>query len=100
MYLGYKARFHETLSLDTGVRYFMRTDTESYGEIPEANTGEDANAESVFYGGEVYASVVWAPLDDITVMLGGGAFFPGWGNVFDSGTGPDWKITTGLILSF
>jgi hypothetical protein len=97
IYLGYRARLHEALSLDTGLRYFMRTGTESPGEISGADAVE---AAAVFYGGEAYASVLWAPLDDITIMLGGGAFFPGLGNVFDSATPVSWKFTTGLVLSF
>ncbi|MDR2185469.1 MAG: hypothetical protein LBO80_07375 [Treponema sp.] len=83
IHLGYKARLHETLSLDTGVRCFMRT-----------------GSEALFYGGEIYASLLWAPLDDIAVTLGGGAFFPRRGNVFDSGTDPVRKIVAGIVLSF
>jgi hypothetical protein len=97
IYLGYRARLHETLSLDTGMRYFIRTDTESAGEIWRTTAAKDA---AVFYGAEACASVIWAPLDDITVTLGGGAFFPGLGNVFGSGAGIGWKLTAGLILSF
>jgi hypothetical protein len=91
--LGYKARLHETLSLDAGARCFMRTDRES-GEFAGANPVEGAG---LFYGAEAYASAIWAPLDDIMATLGCGAFFPGLGNVFDSRL--SWKLTAGLVLS-
>jgi hypothetical protein len=97
VYLEYKSRLHETLSLEAGARYFIRTDTESSGEIWGTTAAED---DAIFYGGEAYASVIWAPLDDITMTLGGGAFFPGSGNVFGSGADIGWKFMAGLILSF
>jgi hypothetical protein len=97
--LGYKARLIEALSLDMGARYFIRTDSGTPAESAGTNAGEGPEAGVVFYGGEIYASVLWAPLDDITLTLGGGAFFPGLGNVA-SGADIGWKFMAGLILSF
>ena len=84
---GYNVRFHRTLLADLTLRYFMKT-------------YDDPSEEGSFYGGEFWASVIWQPLDDIRVNLGGGVFFPRMGNLYPSDTGIMWKINAGLSLSF
>lgn len=92
--IGHKARLHETLSTDIAARYFMRTDTDSF------YVDSDAGSDAYFLGAELFGSVLWAPLDDVSLTLGGGAFFPKAGNVFASDMPVQWKLSTGLILSF
>jgi hypothetical protein len=77
----YDVRFHRTVFLNTALRYFMRTFDEN------------------FYGGELWASFSWQPLDDLRFSLGSGIFLPGLGNIYPADTKPGWKITAGLSLS-
>jgi hypothetical protein len=50
-------------------------------------------------GGELFGMFVWAPVSDFVINIGGGAFFPGAGNVFTAETPIRWKISAGIILS-
>jgi hypothetical protein len=85
--LDYMVRALDSLFIDGGLRYFMRT-----YDVP--------SAEGTIYGGEFWASVAWQPLDDIRLTLGGGVFLPDWGNVYPYGTKPTGKLIAGLSLSF
>jgi hypothetical protein len=80
IYAAYTLRPHETLSLTMEGRYFF--------------LGEDAKA----LGGELYASVSWAPVMDTALLLGGGVFLPGAGQ--PPGDPPRWLASLGLTLSF
>jgi hypothetical protein len=86
----YEARLHRTLFIDGAWRYFLRTFN---GD--EAGTGD----EGFLYGGELWVSLAWQPLDDLRLSLGGGAFFPRLGNIYPSGSGAAWKIAAALTLS-
>ena len=81
---GYSVRILDTLFAEGSLRYYMRT-------------FNDPAAPGVLYGGEIWASLAWQPLDDISVFLGGGAFFPGLGNIAGDTL---WKVSAGLSLSF
>ena len=85
--IDYNARFHRTLAADAALRYFIR----SY---------KDPAGNGSLFGGEIWASIAWQPLEDIRVSFGGGAFFPRLGNAYPSDTGVMWKISAGLLLSF
>jgi hypothetical protein len=69
----YTLRFHQTLYAESVIRYFART------------FNEPAAADKYLHGGELWASVAWQPLDDLRLSLGGGAFFPGLGNINPGG---------------
>jgi hypothetical protein len=86
--VDYAARFHRTLLLESVLRYFIRT-------------WDDPASPGSLYGGELWASLAWQPLDDLRLSLGGGVFLPGLGNI-DPGSGndPQWKFAVGLTLSF
>ena len=84
---GYSMRPHRTFNAETNLRYFLRT-------------YEVSGSNGSLYGGELWASLGWQPLDDIRFTVGGGAFFPGMGNVYPSGTDILWRIKAGLTLSF
>ena len=83
----YQAKFHRTLAAEAAMRYFIRTYKEPSGD-------------GSLFGGEIWASLAWQPLDDLRVTLGGGAFFPALGNAYPDDTGVMWKISAGLLLSF
>jgi len=65
--LDYTARLLETFSAGLYPAYFLLTGSDSEG----------GNR----LGGEIYASLFWSPVPDISVNLGGGAFLPSLGNV-------------------
>jgi len=83
---GYRVRIHHTLLAEGSLRYFIRT---------YDNSATDGN----LYGGEMWASLGWQPLEDIRLTVGGGVFFPGLGNVYPKGTDPGWKVNAVLTLS-
>jgi hypothetical protein len=85
--INYAVRILPSLFAETNISYFGRT----YNE-----TGSDGN----LYGGEIWASFVWQPLEDIRVTFGGGIFLPGTGNVYPIETENTWKVNVGLSISF
>jgi hypothetical protein len=85
----YTVKLPRYLFLDGALRYFIRT---SNGDRKAAEDG------GYMYGAELWASLVWQPLDDLRLSLGGGLFFPGLGNIYPADSGA-WKITTALTLS-
>jgi hypothetical protein len=85
---GYAARLHDTLLLDSALRYFIRAFDED---------GESAG--NYLSGGELWAALSWQPLDDLRLSLGGGVFLPGLGNIYPAGIDPAWKVSAGISLS-
>ena len=82
----YTVLFHRTLKAEASFSYYMRT-------------YKDPELKGVFYGGEVWGSIVWQPFSELRLLFEGGAFFPNMGNIF-SGTDTLWKARAGLVLSF
>jgi hypothetical protein len=93
---GYTLRLLAVLSLTAECSYFIRTDTVSFQDNREPDNLKD---EGYFLGGECYAALRWMPLPDLALSAGGGAFFPGLGNAFRSGTSIRWKAVLGIIVS-
>jgi hypothetical protein len=91
--LKYTLRLHRAFISSLKGNYFIRNDNETI-----SGTGFKSSS-SHYLGGELFASFIWAPTTDCMVALGGGAFFPDWGNVFDSGTPVLWKCAAGITLS-
>jgi hypothetical protein len=93
---GYTVQAAESLSLNLDARYFWRNDTKTYsnGDL------ELKASEKKALGAEIYAALTWAPVMDVSVIFGGGAFFPGAGNAFVSGAPVLWKSALSLLLSF
>ena len=85
--VDYSIRIINSLFAEGALRYFIRT-------------YEDAATDGSLYGGELWATLAWQPFDDIRATLGCGAFFPGMGNVYPSGTDVMWKINAAVLLSF
>jgi hypothetical protein len=93
---AYTLRPHRTLSLTTECSYFIRTDTESFQDNREP---DKLKGEGYFLGGELYGAASWTPLPDLSLSVGGGAFFPRLGNAFEPEAEIRWKASLGLILS-
>jgi hypothetical protein len=91
----YAVRIHQSLSADVQAAYFFRTDSRTYGD-PEM----DGTSLSPLLGGEVYGGLTWAPVSDISLSLGGGAFFPQMGKSFAPDTPARWRISLETIFSF
>jgi hypothetical protein len=81
---AYTLRPHETLSLTLDGRYFFL----------------DGDTDKKALGGEIYASAVWAPVTDVSLLFGAGVFLPNTGNALPSGTPPRWLVSLGLTVSF
>jgi hypothetical protein len=91
----YTARFHRTFSAELCTAYFLRTDDVTF-------TDQDIKAGSASYllGGEIYGGATWAPVSDISLTAGAGAFFPQPGQVFVSNAKIKWLISLGLMIAF
>lgn len=70
--LDYTARLHRTFSAALSNSYFVLSDKGTYKDWPAA-TG----AEGFFLGTEVYGQLIWSPVADLRLNLGGGVFIPG-----------------------
>jgi hypothetical protein len=93
--LGYTVRLHNSLSAEAQGAYFFRTDSHTYND-----PGLDGASLSPLLGGEIYGSLAWAPVSDISFTLGGGAFFPQSGKAFAADAPVKWRVSLETILSF
>ncbi|MDR1973021.1 MAG: hypothetical protein LBQ46_14000 [Treponema sp.] len=84
----------EGLSLSLEGLYFIRSDVQTYTSPYLKSGGNKA------LGAEAYGSIAWVPVADISLTAGGGVFFPGTGNAFDSGAPVLWKAALALMLLF
>ena len=84
--MEYTARINKYISAEISFNYYMQ----SY---------DFTLAKVNFYGGETWASLIFQPLEDVRITLGGGAFFHNLGNM-ESSDAVTWKILAGLTLSF
>jgi hypothetical protein len=87
-------RFSGDFSLSKETVFLMRTDGVSF-----AAEDLDPASESALLGLELFFKLVWAPLSDLSLNLGGGFFMPLPESAFYSTT-PEWKISAGLVISF
>ena len=85
--INYDVRILPSLFAGGALSYFVRTST-------------DSEYEGNLYGGEIWLSLAWQPLDDIRVYFGGGVFLPALGNAYPSDTDTMWKISGGFSMSF
>jgi hypothetical protein len=89
----YTVRPGDGFSVSAGGTYFFRTDGETL-------SGADYPSSSArALGGELYGLFMWSPLPDVILTAGGGAFFPQWGDVFESEAPVRWKAQAALTLS-
>jgi hypothetical protein len=92
---GYTVRFFQSLAADVQAGYFFRTDTDAYSD-----PGLDGDSLSPLLGGEISSTLTWAPVSDISVSLGGGAFLPQMGKSFAEDSSTRWRISLETLFSF
>jgi len=93
--LDYTIRIHKTLSSGLTASYFMRNDLGTYTGYP-VNGAE--NNDGHFLGGEFFGRLIWSPISDLRMNLGGSMFFPSMGNAAPKAD-CQWRIDLGLILA-
>ena len=89
--LDYTARLHSTLSVSAASTYFVLSDLGTYSGWPLEKKGH-------FLGNEFYAKLIWSPVSDLQLNLGGGVFVPAMGNA-DPTAGTRWKIELNAVLA-
>ena len=89
----YEVRLHSSLSLDAGMRYFIRTDSSTY-------TDPDLTPDSYAIGAEFHGGLLWVPLSDLSCFLTGGVFLPKTGGAMVSSAPARWALSLGTTLSF
>ena len=91
--VDYSARLIDSLGLSVNASYFIRNDLGTFTSYP-VNSKDSGH----FLGSEIFARIIWSPLSDLQLNLGGGAFFPVMGNA-----GPKekihWRAELTLILA-
>jgi hypothetical protein len=90
--LNYSARFLKSLGASLNLSYFIRND------FVTPNNFYIEESENKNLGGEIFARIVWSPVSDIQLNLGGGAFFPSLGNVW-SDEKVRWRIDLTAVLA-
>ncbi|GHV72075.1 hypothetical protein AGMMS49928_27410 [Spirochaetia bacterium] len=90
---GYMIRPVQSLSTGLEGRYFLRSDLVTFSHAYLKGGDERA------IGGEFYGSITWVPVVDVSVVFGGGAFFPGMGNALASDAPLQWKLSMAFVLS-
>jgi hypothetical protein len=93
---AYTLRPRPALSLTGEASYFIRTDTVTFQDSREPEKLRD---EGYGLGMEWYGAARWTPLPDLALTLGGGAFFPGWGDAFRDTAEIRWKAAVGIVVS-
>jgi len=92
--LTYSARIMSELGASVSALYFIRSDKGTYYGYPV--NGDQS--EGYFLGAELFARLIWSPVSDLQLNLGGGMFLPALGNA-----APDekalWRIELTAILA-
>ena len=92
--LDYIARIHRSFSMSLSSSYFIRSDKGTYYGYPAGA----ADSDGYFLGNEFFGRLLWSPVSDIQLNLGGGAFLPSMGNA-----APDadalWRVELNIIMS-
>jgi hypothetical protein len=84
----------KNLSLSMDCRYLFRGNLTAIDTLPlSVDKGKKA------LGGEIYGSLIWVPLPDISLAWRGGLFFPGMGNAVEKGSPTRWKTAVTLAFS-
>jgi hypothetical protein len=93
--LDYLCRVHRTFSTGLTASCFMRNDLGTYKGYPLTADGE--NSSNSILGTELFGRLLWSPVSDIQINLGGGAFLPAMGNVARDAP-LLWRAEVNLIL--
>jgi hypothetical protein len=92
--LDYTARLHEKFSLSVTSLYFIRTDLGTYANYPL----DVENSGGHCLGNEFYADLIWSPVSDLQINLGGGIFVPAMGDAAPNRE-PRWRVELGAIFT-
>ncbi len=92
--LGYKARPSAVLAADAQAVGFLR-----FAEGGPADAELDPGSDSPWLGAELYASLTWTPLSDLSVLAGTGIFLPASGGAFLPDTPARWLLSVAAVLS-
>ena len=92
--LDYTARLAQSFALSLSSTYFIRNDFITFMNYPVS----EGDPEAYFMGNEFFGWLLWSPVSDLSINLGGGIFLPSMGNV-----APDaynlWRIELNVILA-
>ena len=92
--IDYTARLAQSFALSLSSNYFIRNDFITFMSYPVS----EGDPEAYLMGNEFFAWLLWSPVSDLRINLGGGIFLPSMGNV-----APDayklWRIELNVILS-
>jgi hypothetical protein len=93
--MNYSALFVPSFGISLNASHFMRNDFVTCKVYP-IDVDNDNYGTSL--GTEFFAQLVWSPLSDFQVSLGGGAFFPSLGNVAPDDS-PQWRAELSVIIA-
>ena len=82
--LDYIARIYHTLSVSLASIYFMRSDLGTFQGWPAGSSG-------FFLGNEFFGRLIWSPVSDLQLNLGGGLFVPALGDS-NPDAQPQWAV--------
>jgi hypothetical protein len=91
--LDYIIRPHRKFSAGISSSYFIRNDLKTYNLYPLT----EENSGGYILGNEFFARLLWSPVSDIQVNLGGGIFLPSMGNAAPDAVN-GWRVELNLIL--
>ncbi|MDR1803537.1 MAG: hypothetical protein LBQ94_08015 [Treponema sp.] len=92
--LDYLIRPANTFSAGLISTCFIRSDLETYGGYPISG-----KSGGYFLGTEFFGMLLWNPLSDLQVNLGGGVFMPSLGDA-NPGADVSWRAELNIIVSF
>jgi len=92
--LNYTARINRAFGTSVSASYFVRNDLGTFSGYPLGGT----NSSGYALGAEIFARLIWSPISDLQLNLGGGAFLPVLGDA-----APDeeaqWRIELTAVLA-
>jgi hypothetical protein len=87
--LDYLACLHKNFSAGLSMSKFIRSDLVTY-----SNYG----SEGYWLGDEFFGRLIWSPVSDIQLNLGGGVFLPALGDVSPN-SNPLWRVELNIIVA-
>jgi len=91
--LDYSARLGQTFGAAFSALYFVRNDLTSVRGYT-LSTGDN----DFWLGPEIFARLVWSPVSDLQLNLGGGVFIPSMGNALED-LGTQYRVEITAILA-
>ena len=92
--LDYTARPGKTFSAGLTSTYFIRGDRGTFAGYPV----DEDDKDGYLLGNEFFARLIWSPVSDLQINLGGGMFLPSMGNAAPERE-PEWRIKLAVVLA-